>query len=48
MTDVSLGGNQTAGSRILYTNGQIDPWHAASVVESISNLEPAIWVPGVC
>ena len=32
---------------MLFTNGQIDPWHYESVLTSISNLEPAIWVPGV-
>ena len=43
----STGGNQPAGTRVLFTNGQIDPWHYESVLTSISNLEPAIWVPGV-
>jgi len=40
------GSDQTAGTRIMFVNGQIDPWHANSVLESISTDEPAYWVTG--
>jgi serine protease 16 len=40
------GADQTAGTRIMFVNGQIDPWHANSVLEPLSTDEPAYWVEG--
>jgi serine protease 16 len=45
-SNVYYGGWSPAGSRILFPNGEIDPWHAASVLQSISADEPALWVVG--
>jgi len=42
-TNLVYGGNQTASSRIYFVNGEIDPWHAASVLEDLSAEEQALW-----
>jgi pimeloyl-ACP methyl ester carboxylesterase len=41
------GADKPSGSRVLFVNGQIDPWHALSLLESPDpeNL-PTLWVPG--
>mmetsp|Transcript_7109 Transcript_7109/g.13494 ORF Transcript_7109/g.13494 Transcript_7109/m.13494 type:complete len:545 (-) Transcript_7109:239-1873(-) len=44
-TNVRYGGDTPAGSRILFANGDIDPWHAASVLESLPG-EPVLYVQG--
>jgi len=45
-SNLYYGSDQTASSRILFVNGQIDPWHALSVLQSLSAQEPALWVEG--
>jgi len=40
------GGRKIQSSRILFTNGEIDPWHANSVLTSPNAFEPTIWVTG--
>mmetsp|Transcript_39364 Transcript_39364/g.47725 ORF Transcript_39364/g.47725 Transcript_39364/m.47725 type:complete len:538 (-) Transcript_39364:26-1639(-) len=45
-TNEYFGGRSPDGSRILFVNGQIDPWHAASIVSSVSPSEPALWCSG--
>ena len=32
------------GSRIMFVNGEIDPWHANSVLSPPNNQEPTLWV----
>eukprot|EP01038_Epipyxis_sp_PR26KG_P006463 gene6463-8892_t len=43
-TQSTYGGDNIQGSRILFVNGEIDPWHANSVLTSPNDLEPTIWV----
>jgi serine protease 16 len=47
-TNTTYGGRGIQGERILFVNGQIDPWHAASVLTPPpgSREEPTLWVPG--
>ena len=44
-TNDYYGGNQPMGSRIMYVNGDIDPWHPLSVLSSLPG-EPALVVEG--
>ena len=34
------------GWRIMYPNGEIDPWHALGVLSSPNDGQPILWVPG--
>jgi serine protease 16 len=41
------GGDRPSGSRVLFPNGQIDPWHALGVLHSPHpKTLPTLWVPG--
>jgi len=40
----AYGGNKTAATRVLFTNGSQDPWKWASVQSALSATEPAIVV----
>ena len=40
------GGNKIQGSRIMFTNGQIDPWRANGVAVSPNEEEPVLLVAG--
>lgn len=39
------GGDNIQSSRIMFNNGEIDPWHANSVLKSPNAQEPTQWVP---
>lgn len=48
-TQANYGGVNIQASRILYTNGEIDPWHANSVLVSpspVQQQQPTLWVKG--
>lgn len=45
-TNAMYGGNQVQGTRIMYPNGQIDPWHALGVLDAPNAQEPVLWVEG--
>merc|ERR1719433_1835271 len=34
------------GARVVYVNGEVDPWHANSVLVNLTAGLPAIYVPG--
>lgn len=36
--------NNKQGTRILYPNGEIDPWHALGVLSPPNDQEPILWV----
>mmetsp|Transcript_1516 Transcript_1516/g.2507 ORF Transcript_1516/g.2507 Transcript_1516/m.2507 type:complete len:493 (-) Transcript_1516:2380-3858(-) len=40
------GGSDIQGSRIMFPNGQIDPWQANGVLTSPNEQEPVLMVPG--
>mmetsp|Transcript_39810 Transcript_39810/g.66777 ORF Transcript_39810/g.66777 Transcript_39810/m.66777 type:complete len:534 (-) Transcript_39810:120-1721(-) len=44
-TNVHYGADRPAGSRIMFINGEIDPWRAASITRSLPN-QPAVIVKG--
>jgi thymus-specific serine protease len=45
-SNLYYGSNHPAGSRIIYVNGHVDPWHALSVLESLSNEQVAVFIEG--
>lgn len=45
-SNIFYGSDHPDGSRILFVNGDIDPWHALSVLQPLSSSEPAFVVPG--
>eukprot|EP01059_Diplonema_ambulator_P031121 TRINITY_DN5628_c0_g1_i2.p1 TRINITY_DN5628_c0_g1~~TRINITY_DN5628_c0_g1_i2.p1 ORF type:complete len:502 (+),score=157.98 TRINITY_DN5628_c0_g1_i2:98-1603(+) len=45
-TNEYYGGDQPAGDCVLYPNGEVDPWHALSVLKSPSPGIPVMMVPG--
>ena len=45
-SNLMYGGMNPKGSRVLYMNGDVDPWSANSIVDSISVSLPAVWVEG--
>jgi len=40
------GADTPAGTRVLYVNGEVDPWHANSINHALSPELPALYVPG--
>ncbi len=44
-SDAFYGSDHPDGSRILFVNGDIDPWHALSILAPLPNM-PAFVVPG--
>ena len=45
-TNDYYGANQPSGTRIVFVNGSVDPWHALSVLRDLSKTETAIYIPG--
>jgi hypothetical protein len=45
-TQAIYGGDKIQSSRIMFTNGEIDPWHANSVLVPPNAQEPTLWVKG--
>jgi hypothetical protein len=45
-TQAIYGGRDIQGSRIFFVNGEIDPWHANSVLVPPNLQEPTLWVKG--
>lgn len=45
-TNDYYGGNKPKGTRIVFVNGSIDPWHALSVLKDQSDSETAIYIKG--
>ncbi len=43
---ISIGGLNVSGSNIVFPNGDIDPWHALSVVHDLSPSLTAIYIHG--
>jgi len=45
-TNAYYGGDRPKGSRTVFVNGSIDPWHALSVLKNQTFSEVAIFIPG--
>eukprot|EP00927_Polykrikos_kofoidii_P066093 TRINITY_DN61751_c0_g1_i1.p1 TRINITY_DN61751_c0_g1~~TRINITY_DN61751_c0_g1_i1.p1 ORF type:complete len:543 (+),score=89.43 TRINITY_DN61751_c0_g1_i1:109-1629(+) len=45
-TNAKYGGRNPDGSCVFYVNGNVDPWHLASILESNNPLMPALVVDG--
>eukprot|EP01113_Clastostelium_recurvatum_P030117 TRINITY_DN3649_c0_g1_i1.p1 TRINITY_DN3649_c0_g1~~TRINITY_DN3649_c0_g1_i1.p1 ORF type:complete len:489 (+),score=142.89 TRINITY_DN3649_c0_g1_i1:46-1467(+) len=43
-TNEYYGGNHTEATKVIFVNGSQDPWQKASIVTSVSSLEPAIMI----
>lgn len=44
LTPVSASGH--LGSCVVWPNGEVDPWASLSVLKSLGESQPALWVPG--
>ena len=38
--------NECRGSRVIFLNGEIDPWHALGVLETLTPALPAYYIKG--
>ncbi|XP_064612363.1 thymus-specific serine protease-like [Liolophura sinensis] len=45
-TNEFYGSNRPSGSRIIFVNGSIDPWHALSVLKNLADEEIAVFING--
>eukprot|EP00939_MAST-03C_sp_MAST-3C-sp1_P000391 g391.t1 len=45
-SNLRYGSDHPDGTRVLWVNGEVDPWHGLSVLKPLSSSMPAIWVPG--
>ena len=45
-TNEMYGSNDPQGTRILFVNGDVDPWHALGVLSNIGDKEPALFIRG--
>jgi hypothetical protein len=45
-TNDYYGGDMPASSCILYVNGEVDPWHALSILQPPTPQLQTLWVPG--
>ncbi|KAK2164995.1 hypothetical protein LSH36_56g00011 [Paralvinella palmiformis] len=45
-TNDYYGSDKPKGTRIMFVNGSVDPWHALSVVKDLSDTEIAIYIHG--
>ena len=47
-TNAYLGGNKIKGTRIIFVNGDVDPWHALSVFNQseFDPYQPAVFIAG--
>jgi serine protease 16 len=45
-TNAYMGGQAIASSRIIFVNGNVDPWHALSLWNSSSPVQPSVFIDG--
>lgn len=45
-TNEYYGGDQPRGSKIIFSNGSIDPWHKLGVLTDLSDTEHAVFIEG--
>jgi len=45
-SNLYYGSDNPDGSRIVFVNGSIDPWHALSVLTDMANNQTAVFIPG--
>ncbi|KAL5008420.1 hypothetical protein ScPMuIL_014001 [Solemya velum] len=45
-TNEYYGSDQPKGSRVVFVNGSIDPWHSLSVLKDLSETEMAVFING--
>jgi len=45
-TNDNYGGNHPGGTKILFVNGSLDPWHALSVTQDLSHSKKALLIEG--
>lgn len=45
-TNEAYGGLNVTGSKIIFTNGSLDPWHILGITETIKEDLPAIFIEG--
>uniref|UniRef100_A0A8D2JMM2 Serine protease 16 n=1 Tax=Sciurus vulgaris TaxID=55149 RepID=A0A8D2JMM2_SCIVU len=45
-TNAYYGGQKPGATRVLFVNGDTDPWHVLSVTQALGPSEPALLIPG--
>ncbi|EGD81876.1 thymus specific serine peptidase [Salpingoeca rosetta] len=45
-SNLYYGGRNSGGSCLIYPNGEVDPWHAQSILNSTNPNVKTLWVPG--
>lgn len=45
-TNIMYGGRRPDLTNVIFTNGDVDPWHALSVLEDLNAYSPAILING--
>lgn len=45
-TNIMYGGLRPELRKVIFTNGDVDPWHALSVLEDLNEASPAILIKG--
>ncbi|XP_012522919.1 putative serine protease K12H4.7 [Monomorium pharaonis] len=45
-TNIMYGGNLPDLRNVIFTNGDIDPWHSLSVLQDLNDFSPAIFING--
>ncbi|XP_024947042.1 putative serine protease K12H4.7 isoform X2 [Cephus cinctus] len=45
-TNIMYGGFKPDVTNVVFTNGDVDPWYALSVIEDLNDLSPAILIKG--
>ncbi|MBZ3877856.1 Thymus-specific serine protease [Sciurus carolinensis] len=45
-TNAYYGGQRPGATRVLFVNGDTDPWHVLSVTQALGPSEPALLIPG--
>lgn len=46
-TNVMYGGPLPDLNRVIFTNGNVDPWHALSIIEDTNGQTPVILINGI-
>lgn len=45
-TNAYMGGQAISSSRIVFVNGNVDPWHALSLYNSTQPEQPSVFIDG--
>ena len=46
-TNILYGGKNLKVTRVVFVNGNIDPWHALGIINDLNKDSPAIFINGM-